>query len=413
MPIDEEIFGKDAASPYTDADIFKDAGPEKPKPTMGREAPGAKPLSYADMMKASTQNLVRGLVTGGPMGMVVSGATEGLKNLGAVTDRAAYNAGGAVTDALAPYVPPEVAGGAGYATNVATQTVPMVVGNMLGKAVQPAMQQGGRELMQSALKPTIADLRKGNAAKAIDTLLEEGINPTQGGLDKLRSQIAVLDDQVANTIANSSATVNKGDVGTRLLDAYNKFRMQVNPTSDVNAIKQAWLEFKNHPSLPTEDIPVQVAQAMKQATYRSLGDKPYGELAGASQEAQKALARGLKEEISAAVPEVAGLNKKEGELLNAAKIVERRVLMDSNKNPLGLGVLNPTMWPLWLWDRSPLAKSLTARMLYSGSQAAPMAGAGLGAYYGMQQGAAPGESPALASNPAMQGVLSGRWFPIQ
>ena len=40
------------------------------------------------------------------------------------------------------------------------------------------------------------------------------------------------------------------------------------------------------------------AQAMKQGTYRALGDKAYGELKGASIEAQKAQARGLKEELA-------------------------------------------------------------------------------------------------------------------
>src|SRR3990167_10396587 len=104
---------------------------------------------------------------------------------------------------------------------------------------------------------------------------------------------------------------------------------------------------------------------MKQGTYKAIGGKNYGELKGAETEAQKALARGVKEEISSAVPNVAALNKREGNLLNALSVAERRALMDANKNPLGLGVLNPATLALWLWDRSGWAKAMTARMLYS------------------------------------------------
>lgn len=43
-------------------------------------------------------------------------------------DRAPYDAGGAVTDALAPYVPPGIAGGAGYLANVGTSVAEGMIG---------------------------------------------------------------------------------------------------------------------------------------------------------------------------------------------------------------------------------------------------------------------------------------------
>ena len=115
-------------------------------------------------------------------------------------------------------------------------------------------------------------------------------------------------------------------------------------------------------------MPVQLAQSMKQGTYTSLGNKSYGELGGADIEAQKALARGLKEEISSAVGSVAGLNRRQSELMNAVEIAERRALIEGNKNPAGLALLanDPMAGIGFLADRSALAKSLAARSLYSG-----------------------------------------------
>ena len=134
---------------------------------------------------------------------------------------------------------------------------------------------------------------------------------------------------------------------------------------------------------------------MKQGTYKAIGGKNYGELKGAETEAQKALARGLKEEISSAVPNVAALNKREGNLLNALSVAERRALMDANKNPLGLGVLNPATLALWLWDRSGWAKAMTARMLYSGSEQIPATAARLAVTPALMQ---TGKPPALTQD---------------
>jgi hypothetical protein len=132
----------------------------------------------------------------------------------------------------------------------------------------------------------------------------------------------------------------------------------------------------NHPLLTGNEIPVKLAQELKQGTYKALKDKAYGELKSADIEAQKALAFGLKEEIAKAIPEVQPLNTRESAMLNALSLTERRVLMDANKNPVGLGTLSlsPTHFAMWMADRSPLFKSLVARMLNRGSQGAQAAG---------------------------------------
>lgn len=242
-------------------------------------------------------------------------------------------------------------------------------------AVAPALRGAAERTMTSAIKPPLTAQRTGKGARAVDTLLEEGINVSEGGADKLRARVENLNQRIADQIANSSAVVDKEMVVSRLQRKLDQFAQQVNPNADLAAIQKSWTEFLNHPNLPGIDIPVQRAQELKQGTYRALGDKSYGELKGAEVEAQKALARGLKEEIAKVVPEVRPLNAEDSRLINALSLVERRALAEANKNPLGLGwlSLNPVHLAGWMADRSGLFKSLVARMLNTASESAPAA----------------------------------------
>lgn len=111
------------------------------------------------------------------------------------------------------------------------------------------------------------------------------------------------------------------------------------------------------------NLPVDVAQQIKQGTYKVLKGK-YGEVGSASTEAQKALARGLKENIAQVVPGIGALNAEESRLLKTLSVTERRALMDMNKNPLGLAALagNPTGFAAFMADRSAAFKALVARI---------------------------------------------------
>jgi hypothetical protein len=164
-------------------------------------------------------------------------------------DQAAYKAGGAVTDVAAKVLPPEAAAGLGYATNVVAQAVPALLGGQAAKGAAPVLESASKNLMQSALKPTIEALRTGKAARAIDTMLEEGINVSKGGVEKLRSKIGEINQQITDAIANSSATIDKSKVADFLREPLKKFSQQVNPNADIAAIKSAWQEFVDHPLL--------------------------------------------------------------------------------------------------------------------------------------------------------------------
>ena len=336
------------------------------------------PPTYGERLLGSTMS---GLLRGGLPGAITSTAAELSKPSSELLSKAAYSAGGGVTDIAAKVgLPPEIAAGAGLVANVGVETLPMLAGGEFAKLASPSFVSGAKSLMQSAMKPSLKSLRTGEAATAIQTMLDEGVNVTAGGMAKLKSKISELNDQIKEAIASSSALVSKTAVGESLTGTFNKFRMQVNPQSDLNAIESAWERFINHPLLAgKEEMPVQLAQQLKQGTYKQLKGK-YGELSSAEDEAQKSLARGLKEQIALRVPEISGLNTTESKLIDALNVTERRVLMDANKNPVGLAWLahNPATWALFMADRSPLFKSLAARMLNAGAEQIPATAARVG-----------------------------------
>jgi hypothetical protein len=433
--------------------------------------------------------------TAGAGGVLAKGLTKvapGARALAESLRTGGFSAGGAGMGT-------RVAGGA--ATGGAASSLINTEDAGLGAGIGAVLPVAGRvitaagsmvspeRLMQSALKPTLAQQKSGEAKVAIDTLLKYGINATQGGADKLKGMVQGVDQEITDLIAGSNKQVTQKDVLKSLGDVRGKFSSQVNPEADLSAIQRVGDEFsnidlfsgfgkdkalaqnaldkaisekqtalqaagklqtfaaqqksladgatfrlaKNQPenqlyyntgglgrdvtspsSLPVPGFPrfpgrytnnmqrvpeglegadeamaiyaakkaeeaaaekalselvakgptmsVQDAQRLKQGTYKVL-EKKYGQLGSAETEAQKSLARGLKDAIAEAVPEVAPLNAKQSELIKALKVTGRRAMMDDNRNPVGIAGLstNPSQLAAMLADRSALLKSLAAR----------------------------------------------------
>ncbi len=257
-----------------------------------------------------------------------------------------------------------------------------IAGN-IPNIMQYATQRIPERLMQSSIKPTTADLRTGKAKQAVQTMLEEGVNPTMQrtifgrGLDTLKEKVGNLNNQIADIIQNSKGNVSKSSVLSYLDDLERKAMQQVNPASDLKAIQNVRGEFISHPLAQGDTIPVQLAQKLKSGTYKAVGAKSYGELGSTATEAQKQLARGLKEEVALAEPAVSALNTQESALLNALNVSERRALQELNNNPLSLSLLanDPKAAVAFMADKSGAFKALLARILYrTGQVATPKGG---------------------------------------
>ena len=230
-----------------------------------------------------------------------------------------------------------------------------------------------KRLMQSALKPTLKQLETGQADTAIQTLLKEDVNPTLTktifgkGIDTLQAKVDTLNSQIVDIIKNSKGTVNKSQVVAYLDDLEKNALNNALPAGDIAAIQAARQEFLSHPLLKNiEEIPVQLAQKLKVGTYKSLGEKAYGELKGATIEAGKTLARGFKDLIGKAEPGVLGLNKESQALYDTLDVAERRAFMEANKDIAGLSTLSKDMKNqiAMMADRSAPFKALLARTIY-------------------------------------------------
>ncbi len=238
--------------------------------------------------------------------------------------------------------------------------------------VSKALGQGANKLMTSALKPSKKQLESGEGARAAKTMLEEGVNPTLQrtifgrGIDTLEGKISSLNNQISSIIQNSNGTVSKSSVISYLDDLLDKAKYSLAPESDMAAVQSVKDQFIAHPLATSENIPVQLAQKLKQGTYKSIGSKNFNELGGSTKEALRAGSKGLKEGVAAAEPSVSALNAKEGDLINALDIAESRAYQALKNNPAGLAGLaqNPTQFALMLADRSDAFKALMARMMY-------------------------------------------------
>ena len=315
---------------------------------------------------------------GGPLALAI-GAMQALdKPIMSRFNKAAYDVGGGVTDIAAKAgASPEVAGGLGYATNVGIQAIPVVVGGRIGQDVGgPVMKAGGRSLMRSAVKPGLKSVQTGKAKQGIETLLKRGYNPTEGGALKMEAVLDDIESKLDDVLKGSTGKVNKGRVGLGLLDLAEDAKRQANPQEDLAAIKKAWVNFRDHPLLKgSQDIPVPLANQIKRGTYTKLADK-YGELGNADVEAQKTIARMIREQINKVAPASAKLNQQESDLLAAITLAKRRAATTGGGNPIpGLAVLahDPKSFAAMWANSSTMFKSLLARMLYSGSERIPQA----------------------------------------
>ena len=324
--------------------------------------------------KAAAPALVRAGVSAPAMtalsnSLLTGGMRLGTTGLSRTANTAIRAAGGAATGAASAGAINPADAGMGAVFGGALPGVVQVSG-VLGRKAATGLANGSRRLMQSALKPTIAMRKSGEADIAIDMLLKYGINPTRGGVEKLRDKIGSFNDEIAEMISSSTASVSKDKVLMALKPVRDKFKMQVSPGSDLKAIQATKDDFVAHPSLIASDmIPVQTAQAMKQGTYKILAKK-YGQVGSAETEAQKGLARGLKDEIAEAVPGVGALNAEESKLIATLNVSERRALAAMNNNPMGLAALatDPKSWGMFMLDKSDLFKSLMSRSLNATSK---------------------------------------------
>lgn len=288
--------------------------------SMGKQVLAGGSTPYGTPLMAPTGNQARDEANQKAM---TDAQTEQAQNMAA---HPAYTAGqmtgsaalAAAGEAL-PRLVPALAEGAGRAA-------------LLGKTPEAAYE--------SALKPSTT-LSQAERAGIVKTGLDNSIPVSKGGLEKIGSRIDDLNQAIKDEISSDpNRPIDPNKVAVSANAAKAKFANQVNAQPDLDAIQNSQDMFLKQQGAtngqPAPDMGAADAQAMKQGTYRILAGK-YGEQGSASVEAQKALARGLKEEIATQFPEIGKLNAQESKLLDLQPVLERAVNRISNHQPIGIG----------------------------------------------------------------------------
>lgn len=328
------------------------------------------PLLGALVPKENPADVVQGVQRRFTYEPQTQGGKDALSAIGApfeALDSVATEAGGIVSDLTnSP--------SAGATTKAGLSLIPALIGARFAKPnAMPtplkAMRTGSETLMTSALKPKMRLGLSGDGQKAVRTLLDEDVNVSHAGAEKLQGKVSALEARADDLIASSNATVSPAKVAQYLNDTRAKFGTSSVPQPHLAAIDDVAQQFANNPLLKgKKQVPARLAVDIKKGDYRVLGDSAYGELGAAREAALKDLARGWKEESSAATPGLAETTAYQSELINAIKAIAERAAIEGNKNPVGMGVLAPSdpRMAMFALDRSARAKSWLANRLNPG-----------------------------------------------
>ncbi len=351
---------------------------------------GLEALSDEDLQAVKSGNLSK-VSDAGLLALKTVGA--GLEVGKRKAAAAPFDAGGETTDFLSSKgAPPWLAATGGTAANLGVHGLAMLAGGLGGakvaeKTVTPVMDWGAHKLMQMAIRPMAGDLERGKVQPAIQTMLEQGYNPTNAGVAAMRQKgnEIIAPANAVQDASNKVINTNRSDQNLQALA--DRLMPGTNGPSNIRLLNEASARMHSHPNVDAAGLlSVPNAQAMKQANYREIGAKGYGENLDTqiSRDALKAQTAALRRELEVAHPEIVKPNADAAELFNAANVSQRRALMEGNKDPvpfsaaLALAHGNPAV-ALGLWgNSSAYAKAMAARLLYNTKEVPRAVAGGIG-----------------------------------
>lgn len=334
--------------------------------------------------KVSVQDAMDALpAVGGALGGIIGGAA-GVPTGGTASPVAAIGGaglGGAAGEsarqlgmrAIGGYAPQSSGEAAkGIATEAATQALAEGSGVLAGKG----MKAFGERLMQSAVKPNPSLLKKykTTAPRLVKDLLDNGVNMSEGGLRRLDDLLSAKNTEISEAVKNAAGSISRDDVVARASGVKATLAQQVNPKQPLKAAERSLEEFRTGGVDPTPAGPAPTAgpltpaeaQAMKVGTYKQI-EKSYMRRGTATEQAQQALARGLKEELERVVPGIKNMNAEEARLMAAKGAIAHRVGLSGNRDPVGFAWTAshaPQTFLAALIDRWPVVKSMIAQGMY-------------------------------------------------
>lgn len=247
----------------------------------------------------------------------------------------------------------------------------------ISEPVSRLQESAGTAVYRGALKPPVAKSAQ-EAADIKDAVkygLEKDLRISEKGVLKNRTNIDDLNSQVEAKIAtNPNAPIDPADVASRMTAPRDKFSYQSTPADDLSALASAEREMMDTWG-QGGPVPAYVAQKIKKGTYAKAVDMQktaYDSKTGAAVSAQKALARGWKEELEKHFPDIKKLNAEEGTAIELQEMLMRAAEREAN---VGLGVPIARATPRGMGAsalnavvRFPELRSRLGIALYKGSQ---------------------------------------------
>jgi len=234
-------------------------------------------------------------------------------------------------------------------TGMVTKPLAKATSNIVSMPINAGRNRVAKSLYESAMKipPSVPnDIR----SAMVKTGLENKFPVSEGGLNKLRSTIDVVNKDIDTAIQAGTQAGSRIDMNSavsrieQLKDYYKDYPRAEKYLDDLDGIKNEVLykkEIMSDGSIQMvekypDGVPLNQAQRMKQRIYQ-INRKHYGDMKRVDIEADKAIARGLKEEIVTQYPDIAKLNAKDSSLIQLDEFLERAVNRSRNYDTIRLG----------------------------------------------------------------------------
>lgn len=241
-----------------------------------------------------------------------------------------------------PYSAVSTGEAVGEGISVATAALPVE------KVLVAPLKGTASWLYQSALKIPKSSLNKmikfgestAQASKRVaKTGLDEVVWLTEGGVERTASKIDELELSLGEIISQAESAGKKislNGIKGYIDEVKNVFKNSFDTKFAEKATKEIDEIYSNFVQKYGKEISIKQAQKIKVSTYKALKNA-YGELTGASKEAQKAGVRFLKEKIVEGAPASGGVNKRLAALYDLDKALDSFSSRTKKLNLLGLG----------------------------------------------------------------------------
>lgn len=216
--------------------------------------------------------------------------------------------------------------------------------DLLGLGTTKLVQKGASAVYRGYLKPSLSQKNVRKAAQVVTTAIREMLPISETGVARGQALVSMINSQVNDALRQATKT---GVVDLHgIAENVRRFARRVygkpgTPPANFDAVMAVADEIDRHPSLglPSGAQPSRVdvspaqANQVKQSLDRAIGDN-FGVEGKAATEGRKVGRNAARRAIENVVPEIAPLNKREAEIIDALKAVTQASGRESNRNAI-------------------------------------------------------------------------------